>query len=701
MLNSGRLFLRYKLSEPVSNDTVYDEELTRRLNDQIRELKDESGRLYKLLSERDYEIRKLKKQREEDRLALGGGGIAGDTAAMKIVELSKKNRELTAELESERTKVKQLMRKVRDTEKELAVALQQSQNVEGRGKSGQQRPVLTKEQSQNQAEAMATELKNLQDTLAKSQAKQTDYRNQVNVLKQELKVTHKILSSELGENVNIQDIKNDNSSWRGRAQQILLLQNKVSELNRQLDQFKSRPGTEMSLEEQFMTMDVSDDRSSLTSALPRGPKGGGGGTMDERQKLRIRQQERGRREEQEKAALELKSMEEDYSKLKEKLEASKARNKVLANEIKSVKQQLTTLLDKGKHDNELIEALLSQQGQLKKHLELSSKQQQEVQRMREQASQELQLRSQQDANTVEQLRLIIKEKEAKIRQLEETVQEMSQMHEQQWQQQQTIHLNGGTDTAPDRPQSRPLSIMSVDRPVPAERHSGVSFGSPAPPQSRQGSRPPTGNRSASKLSNGEVSGRASSRGVRPASTGSLTLASGEGSEEWRRQLQHCKSLCQVAEVERDKLMELVQILQTRADEANVKTTEAQSSLQEAKQRNVWLEKQLGKVKVEGSTNSGKGAKKSSTVVKMSVSGGYLADSDLVEGDLPLNQQMLDELQTRLAIKIDENDALKSAVKSTLKAKEEDLKLYHDMMRQTKEVFLQGLRQFRQSGGNSS
>ncbi|XP_038078878.1 coiled-coil domain-containing protein 13-like isoform X2 [Patiria miniata] len=689
--------LDLKLSEPVSNDTAYNEELNQRLNEQIRELKDETGRLYKLLSERDYEIRKLKKQREEDRLALGGGGVASDSAATKIVELSKKNRELTAELESDRTKVKQLMRKVRDTEKELAAALQQSQNGESRGKSSHQRSALTKEQSQDQAEAMAAEVKTLQDSLAKSQAKQTDFRNQVNILKQELKVAHKVLVSELGDNVNIQSIKNDSSSWRGRAQQILLLQNKVSELNRQLDQFKSRPGTQMSLEEQFMTMDVSDDRSSLTSALPRSSKGGGGGgTMDERQKLRLRQQEKGRREEQEKAVLELKALEEDHGKLKEKFEASKARNKVLANEVKSVKQQLNTLLDKGKHDNELIEALLSQQSQLQKHLEQSSKQHQEAQKMKAQASQEMQLRSQQDANTVEQLRLILKEKEAKVRQLEETVQEMSTL------QQQRIQLNGYTDTPPDRPQSRPLTVISVDRPATSDRHSGLSFGSPAPPQSRQGTRPPSGSRSASKLSNGDGSGRVSSRGVRPSSTGSMTSASGEGSEEWRRQLQQYKSLCQVAEVERDKLMELVQILQNRADDANIKTTEAQASLQELKQRNVWLEKQLGKVKVESGSNSGKGTKKSSaSATKAASSGSYITDGDLVKGELALSQQTLDELQTRLAIKIDENDALKSAVKSTLKVKEEDLKLYHDMMRQTKEVFLQGLRQFRQNGGNNS
>lgn len=38
----------------------------------FQELKDENGRLFKLLSERDYEIRQLKKKREEDKLALAG-----------------------------------------------------------------------------------------------------------------------------------------------------------------------------------------------------------------------------------------------------------------------------------------------------------------------------------------------------------------------------------------------------------------------------------------------------------------------------------------------------------------------------------------------------------------------------------------------------------------------------------------------------
>ena len=42
-----------------------------------------------------------------------------------------------------------------------------------------------------------------------------------------MKIALKVISNEVGDGVNVQSLMNATSGWRGRAQQIMLLQKKV------------------------------------------------------------------------------------------------------------------------------------------------------------------------------------------------------------------------------------------------------------------------------------------------------------------------------------------------------------------------------------------------------------------------------------------------------------------------------------------
>ncbi|KAM4705197.1 coiled-coil domain-containing protein 13 [Rhinophrynus dorsalis] len=628
-------------SSDISRRLIEDE--NDQLQDQLREVKDENGRLHKLVQEKEFEIRHLRKKLEEGKLALAGtAGLAGDVAATKIVELSKRNRELTAELERERSKAKQLSHKVRDMEKE---------NTVGKLHSGREQAV-TRVVEDTMTEI--PEVKALQEKLSAANLKLTEYRNQIQSAKQELKIAHKVLSSEVGEDVNIAQLAASSGSWRGRAQQILALQGRVRELESQLGQVRS-PVSELSLEEEMLGISVPKRLAA-----------------QEKNRFRIRTLEKDRKETLEKLTGEHDNLKKDHEELKKKLEASKARNKVLSNDLKTLKVQITTLIDKGKHDDELIDALLSQQKSMQEVLcRLSQPEQKNPQQSRAvHVSSEEQVHS----SLVGHLKQMVAEKEAKVKELEDEIKQLTLKNPIKKQ-------NNGTS----------FDIQEVPVTFRSEKSSPVRSLSDS--GDRAGS-----SRAVSTLGHELVECAAAQ-----SSFGNISI-SPPSSELRLLQTQNTeyRALCQAAEVERDRLMELVSVLQRRVEDSNEKVLNTERKLQEERRRSVLLEQQIEKIKMDVGSNAGayklsaRGkAGQSLTNARNLLSLSERADLSFTQSpDLPLETQ-IEELKAKLAVQEDENESLKAALKTTLKTKEDDLKLYHEMMRQVKQIFLQALRQHKQ------
>ncbi|KAK1172240.1 coiled-coil domain-containing protein 13 [Acipenser oxyrinchus oxyrinchus] len=659
------------------------EDENEQLQDQLREVQDENSRLYKLLSERDFEIKHLKKKREEDRFALAGtSGMAGDVAATKIVELSKRNRELTAEMEREKAKVKQHSNRVKDLEKEVGVTplwlLVNPMAFWGMSSCSSlldyifspppTLPHILRHLCHKSIfyihpflslKPENPEIKALQEKLSVANLKMTEYRNQIQAMKQEMKIAHKVLANEVGEEVSIQQLLSTSGNWRGRSQQILALQNRVRDLESQLGQGSQR--------RQVPALTMEEEMLSL-GALQRTP-------VQDRNLSRIRTMERERKETSEKLTFDYEVLQKEHEELKKKLEGSKARNKALCNEVKSLKGQISTLLEKGKHDDELVDALLKQQKQLQVVLGRLSQQEQNTKEVQQSLGQQFNSEAQKHSSLVEQLKQMVDEREAKVKELEEEIQQLS-----------LKRYLGEETKVPERLHSR----GKIDK------------------DTESTSRPPT--------AGGDHSGRISSaqtisklghtlvESVATHSSGGSSGGSISAAELKSLQVQcaEFKALYQAAEVERDKLMELLTVLQQRVDEAKEKSLEAEQKLRGERRRAVILEQQLEKAKLD--SGKGQGNQKDSNRNKAGVSANstrlsvnQIDSRDLSPGrssGIPLEVQ-IEELNTRLVIQSDENNALRMALKSALKTKEEDLKLYHEMMGQVKQVFLQALRQHKQ------
>jgi len=545
------------------------------MQETVRELIDENGRLNKLLGEKEVEMKIIKRRWKEEKSELAGGGYRSENAATKIIEFSRKIRELTAELEKEKTKNEHLLSRYHELENKRKKPFKSS---------SQSFP----DESENPVKELAVTKEKLSSALLKS----AEERNEIETLKKELKIANKVLTREVGEGT-FQSLLNSSSGWRGRQQQILSLQTKVSDLQQQVGSYEKKKNPSRNA---FLNEGLSN-ANQLSH-------------HDEKNRLYMRKLELEKKEQKEKLQKELDETVLERNSLKEKSHATKARIQILTKDVKTLKEQVSTYSEKGKHDDELISALLREQEFLKKENQKLKEETKSVkisnvgERVMK-PSGEVHTIDQEKENLIKNLQTNIKIQEDKVDQLE-------------------------------------LEISSLRK-----NKSHI----PKPPSSASGSAKST---------------------RRPYSS-----SNSFGGDSLEMQLHESKSISEAAYIEKEKLSELVHILEERNENLIKSLLDRDYIISELKNTNVKLEKKIDK----SVTNN-------------------LAKKGLVKKDkrksMETIQDELEELDTKLSIQLDNNDALKEALDTTLKAKEDDLKIYNEMVSQTKKIFLQGMRQYKQT-----
>lgn len=265
-------------------------ELTARLGKQVR---DKNGEIDRLL-------RKIERLSEEKDEILHQ---SGDTIAEKLIGMTKKNRALNLETEREKTKVRNLEREVKEMR----------ENHENVTRVIQPEPAPE-----------AVEYNKMRAELNLSQTRSAESRNECQRLRQELRIAHRALQNEVGEDASLDEIlksASDPSSttWRGRSQKIALLNTKITEL-------RNKCRSEAS------TIPTKDQQKLVDTAVAR-------------------------RKEVEAIKIELEDLRKKIGDKDREISALRSRASHQSQEGKTLRSRIKILSEKGQHDDELIETL--------------------------------------------------------------------------------------------------------------------------------------------------------------------------------------------------------------------------------------------------------------------------------------------------------------------------------------------------------
>ncbi|XP_060808746.1 putative leucine-rich repeat-containing protein DDB_G0290503 isoform X2 [Amyelois transitella] len=272
----------------------------------------ENNELRKCVFTKEQEIKELNKtvgelnQRIRDIISGSGPAISSKSAGVisaKITDLCKQNRHLVAELEGHKTRNANLERKIM----QLEISKEQEKLDICMCKDAQ--------------DASPDELKELNNKLTIVNKKLYDSKNRNLELKNDILIATKILQQELGDKfTSIKELQNDLAGWKGRAQQIVLLQSRISELEEKLN---------------GKHKDLIDAKRKDQAQV-------------------IREIEAKRKKDVEMAMKDFEAVKEENQDLKKKLDGAKCRIRNLECDVTTMRQKMQTFVEKSNHDDLLV-----------------------------------------------------------------------------------------------------------------------------------------------------------------------------------------------------------------------------------------------------------------------------------------------------------------------------------------------------------
>ncbi|XP_035211232.1 myosin-4-like [Stegodyphus dumicola] len=176
-----------------------------------------------------------------------------------------------------------------------------------------------------------------------------EVRNQLHTLKRELIAYKKLIRQEVGDHLDLHDILTD-KRWKGRAQEIERLRSQIAGMESKAfgHKYLRNPLCPPQYTSRFPTTD---------DLIPRS------------QAEYLKREARKRREKQEEVEKEVSGLLKEYGNVSLAYKASLIHNKMLAEELRSLKEQLEGFEKKAKEDRQLIKDLTAYQLQMREMLE--------------------------------------------------------------------------------------------------------------------------------------------------------------------------------------------------------------------------------------------------------------------------------------------------------------------------------------------